>query len=74
MFLVATTTSDLPKKKLAVSVGTIAPDFTGTDATGRDFRLSDLCSRPVLLKFYRGFRANLTSALDSASLVTAACG
>ena len=55
MFLVATATSDLPNKKLAVSVGAIAPDFTATDATGREFRLSDLRSRPVLLKFYRGF-------------------
>src|SRR5262245_64672222 len=55
MFLVATATSDLPKKTLAVSVGPIAPDFTATDATGRDFRLSDLRGRPVLLKFYRGF-------------------
>jgi len=55
MFLVATATSDLPKKKLAVSVGAIAPDFTATDATGRELRLSDLRSRPVLLKFYRGF-------------------
>jgi peroxiredoxin len=55
MFLVATATSDLPKKKLAVSVGSIAPDFTATDASGRQFRLSDLRGRPLLLKFYRGF-------------------
>lgn len=55
MFLVATATSDLPKKKLNVSVGTIAPDFTATDATGRELRLSDLRRRLVLLKFYRGF-------------------
>jgi peroxiredoxin len=52
---VATATSDLPKKKLAVSVGSVAPDFTAIDAGGRQFRLSDLRSRPVLLKFYRGF-------------------
>jgi peroxiredoxin len=55
MFLVATATSDLPKKKLAVSVGATAPDFTATDANGRELRLSDLRNRPVLLKFYRGF-------------------
>jgi peroxiredoxin len=55
MFLVATATSDLPKKKLSVGVGAVAPDFTATDASGREFRLSDLRNRPVLLKFYRGF-------------------
>lgn len=55
LFLVATATSDLPKKKLNVNVGAIAPDFTATDASGHQFRLSDLRSRPVLLKFYRGF-------------------
>lgn len=55
MFLVATATSDLPKKKFAVSVGAIAPDFSATDATGGKFGLSDLRGRPVLLKFYRGF-------------------
>jgi peroxiredoxin len=55
LFLVATATSDLPKKKLAVSVGAMAPDFAATDAAGREFRLSDQRSGPVLLKFYRGF-------------------
>jgi peroxiredoxin len=55
MFLVATATSGLPKKKLAVSVGATAPDFTATDANGREFRLSDLRGRPVLMKFYRGY-------------------
>jgi peroxiredoxin len=55
LFLVATATSDLPKKKLGVSIGSTAPDFTATDANGRELRLSDLRNRPVLLKFYRGF-------------------
>jgi peroxiredoxin len=55
MFLLATATSGLPKKKTAVSVGATAPDFTATDANGREFRLSDLRGRPVLMKFYRGY-------------------
>jgi peroxiredoxin len=55
MFLLATATSGLPKKNPAVSVGATAPDFTATDADGREFRLSDLRGRPVLMKFYRGY-------------------
>lgn len=55
LFLLATSTSGLPSRKLAVAVGQPAPDFSLTDADGRLFRLSELSGSPVLLKFYRGY-------------------
>jgi peroxiredoxin len=55
LFLLATSTSGLPAKNLAVTVGEPAPDFTSVNAEGRRFQLSDLRGSPVLVKFYRGF-------------------
>jgi peroxiredoxin len=55
LFLLATSTSGLPSRKLAVAVGQPAPDFSLTDADGRPFRLSELRGAPVLMKFYRGY-------------------
>ena len=55
LFLLATATSGLPAQKLAVAVGTPAPDFSLMDADGRPLRLSELRGSPVLLKFYRGY-------------------
>jgi peroxiredoxin len=55
LFLLATATSGLPNQRLAVVVGNVAPDFTATDADGKDFRLSELRGSAVLLKFYRGY-------------------
>jgi peroxiredoxin len=57
LFLLATSTSGLPRQTLAVAVavGQPAPDFSLTDADGLPFRLSELRGMPVLLKFYRGY-------------------
>jgi len=55
LFLLATSTSGLPRQKLALAVGDAAPDFSLTDAEGQPFRLSELSGSPVLLKFYRGY-------------------
>ena len=55
LFLLATSTSGLPNQKLAVAVGSPAPDFSVMDADGQPFRLSELRGSPVLLKFYRGY-------------------
>jgi len=54
LFLLGTFTSGLPHQKPAVAVDALAPDFSGLDADGKEFRLSDLRT-PVLLKFYRGY-------------------
>lgn len=55
LFLLGTSTSGLPARQPAVSVGAIAPDFSAIDADGVAFRLSDLRGSPVLLKFFRGY-------------------
>lgn len=55
LFLLGTFTSGLPHQQPAVAVDELAPDFSGLDAYGKEFRLSDLRGTPVLLKFYRGY-------------------
>jgi peroxiredoxin len=54
LFLLATATSGLPNQKLAIAVGSPAPDFAATDADGQEFRLSEHAGSPILLKFFRG--------------------
>ncbi len=53
-FLFVAFRSRLPAKRLIVTEGQPAPDFTAIDADGRPFQLSSLAGQPVLLKFYRG--------------------
>src|SRR5690348_3947644 len=55
LLLVGTNTSGLPRRRPAMAVGDLAPDFSVSDAEGQPFRLSDLRGSPVLLKFYRGY-------------------
>ena len=55
LFLLGTFTSSLPYQQPAVQVDELAPDFSGLDADGKEFHLSDLRGAPVLLKFYRGY-------------------
>jgi len=55
LFLFVTLTSRLPEKRPSVSVGQAAPDFTAREADGKNFTLSSLKGRPVLLKFFRGY-------------------
>jgi hypothetical protein len=44
----------LPPAPAQLAVGTIAPDFTLPDETGRPLTLSSLRGQPLLLVFYRG--------------------
>lgn len=53
-FLLGTLYSRTPKRRPAVAVIQMAPDFTAKDADGNDFTLSSLRGNPVLLKFFRG--------------------
>jgi peroxiredoxin len=46
--------SGLPEQRVAVAVGSKAPDFRSLDSDGREFRLSMLAGSRVLLKFFRG--------------------
>ncbi len=54
-FLFVTLTSRLPDKLPSAGVGQPAPDFTARDADGKNFTLSSLKGRTVLLKFFRGY-------------------
>jgi peroxiredoxin len=55
LFLLGTFTSGLPSQQPAVAVDALSPDFSGLDADGEEFRLSNLRGSPILLKFYRGY-------------------
>ncbi|GIW42339.1 MAG: hypothetical protein KatS3mg076_2916 [Candidatus Binatia bacterium] len=46
--------SKLPAAASSPKVGTVAPDFTLRDHTGREVTLSSFRGRNVLLVFYRG--------------------
>jgi uncharacterized membrane protein YhhN len=54
-FLFVTLTSRLPDKFPSAAVGQLAPDFTARDSDGKNFTLSSLEGRTVLLKFFRGY-------------------
>jgi hypothetical protein len=45
----------LPPPPKDIAVGTMAPDFTLPDETGRPVVLSSLRGHPTLLVFYRGY-------------------
>jgi cytochrome oxidase Cu insertion factor (SCO1/SenC/PrrC family) len=45
----------LPKPQIASAEGKPAPSFTLKDQHGKDFRLSSLRGKRVLLIFYRGY-------------------
>jgi len=45
----------LPKPQIASAEGKPAPAFTLKDQEGKDFRLSSLRGRSVVLIFYRGY-------------------
>ncbi len=55
LFLFVTLTSRLPEKRPSAGVGQPAPDFTARDADDKNFTLSSLKGRTVLLKFFRGY-------------------
>ena len=55
LFLLGSLTSRLPDKRPSAGVGQPAPDFTARDADGKNFTLSSLKGRTVLLKFFRGY-------------------
>ena len=55
LFLFITLTSRLPELRSNPGVGQPAPDFTARDADGKNFTLSSLEGRTVLLKFFRGY-------------------
>ena len=54
-FLYTTLKSRLPERRPSAGVGQPAPAFTARAADGKDFTLSSLKGRTVLLKFFRGF-------------------
>jgi cytochrome oxidase Cu insertion factor (SCO1/SenC/PrrC family) len=45
----------LPRPQIASSEGKLAPDFTLKDQGGKNFRLSSVRGKRVLLIFYRGY-------------------
>src|SRR5262245_43195865 len=53
-FFFLTFMSGLPAQGAAIAVGSKAPDFSGLDSDGGEFRLSGLAGSRVLLKFFRG--------------------
>jgi cytochrome oxidase Cu insertion factor (SCO1/SenC/PrrC family) len=48
-------TQVLPKPQIASAEGKPAPAFTLKDQAGKDFRLSSLRGKRVILIFYRGY-------------------
>ena len=54
-FLFVTLTSRLPDKLPSAAVGQPAPNFSARDADGKNFTLSSLKGKTVLLKFFRGY-------------------